>query len=177
MTPLLAHLFSQTLFNKWMLIYKAYSYQDINVNFQQINKNQTIAEDSNGPVRSPMKGRIFMPLYQKQGSEGFFIIEEIRKFWLELSESIRKMGLDRFMHILPGVRKDKNLPECFVVNRRIAAFFVLDFFHLLGYRKVIRRDKKFIVKRRPFDKEQPPIEIVKERYKEISRNGLTTQTA
>jgi hypothetical protein len=141
------------------------------VNFQPISKHQMLAVDRNGEVKAPMRGRIFMPLYQQQGSEGFFIIEEIKKFWLEVSERFRRLGIDRFMHLLPGVRKDKTLPECFVVNRHISAFFVLDFFHLLGYRKVIRRDNKFIVKRRPFDREQPPIEIVKQRYHEITGNG------
>lgn len=141
------------------------------VNFQPIRKNQMLAEDQNGEIKAPMSGRIFMPLYQNQGSEGFFIIEEIKKFWLKVSEQFRLLGLDRFMHLLPGVRRDKTLTECFIINVNIAAFFVLDFFHLLGYRKVIRRDNRYIVKRRPFDREQPSIEIVKQRYHEISGNG------
>ena len=141
------------------------------VNFQLVKKNEVLAEDNTGIIRAPMKGRIFMPLYQKQGSEGFFIIKEIRGFWLRISENFRKFEVDSWMTLLPGVRKDKNLPECYLINRHIARFFVLDFFHLLGYRKVIRKDNRFIVKRRPFDLKQPPIDVVKERFIQIARNG------
>jgi succinylglutamate desuccinylase len=141
------------------------------VNFQPIHKNEILAEDRNGAINSPMNGRVFMPLYQNQGGEGFFIIEEVKMFWLKVSERFRLLGLDRYMHLLPGVKRDKVLPECFIINVHVAAFFVLDFFHLLGFRKVIRHDNKFIVKRRPFDREQPSIEIVKQRYIEIVGNG------
>ena len=49
-------------------------------NFQKISKGEVLAEDRNGHIVSQYNGRILMPLYQKQGEEGFFIIKEIKDF-------------------------------------------------------------------------------------------------
>lgn len=46
-------------------------------NFQKIEKNEWLADDVSGQILSPMDGRILMPLYQKLGSDGFFIVEEV----------------------------------------------------------------------------------------------------
>ncbi len=46
-------------------------------NFQKIEKGELIASDKNGEIHASRDGRILMPLYQKQGEEGFFIVEEI----------------------------------------------------------------------------------------------------
>ena len=46
-------------------------------NFMPIAKGEHLADDASGPVRSPMDGLILMPLYQAQGEDGFFIVEEI----------------------------------------------------------------------------------------------------
>jgi len=45
-------------------------------NFQEIQKGEQLATDKDGPILSPFTGRILMPLYQKQGEDGFFIVEE-----------------------------------------------------------------------------------------------------
>lgn len=49
-------------------------------NFQKIKKGEVLAFDKNGEITSSYDGRILMPLYQKQGKEGFFIIKEIDDF-------------------------------------------------------------------------------------------------
>lgn len=46
-------------------------------NFDPIAKGEILAYDNNGPIKSPYDGLILMPLYQKQGDDGFFIIQEI----------------------------------------------------------------------------------------------------
>ncbi len=46
------------------------------VNFQLIKLGETVAYNKTGPVKSPMNGRILMPLYQNKGEDGFFIIQE-----------------------------------------------------------------------------------------------------
>lgn len=46
-------------------------------NFQKIKKGEFLAVDKNGKILSSYDGRILMPLYQKQGEDGFFIIKEI----------------------------------------------------------------------------------------------------
>ncbi len=46
-------------------------------NFDPVRKNELLAYDKNGEVKSPYTGMILMPLYQEQGEDGFFIIREI----------------------------------------------------------------------------------------------------
>jgi succinylglutamate desuccinylase len=43
-------------------------------NFQAIQRNEHLADDTHGPILSPMDGMILMPLYQTKGSDGFFIV-------------------------------------------------------------------------------------------------------
>jgi len=47
------------------------------VNFQPIQKGEHLANDISGPVLAPEDGLILMPLYQPQGSDGFFVVTEI----------------------------------------------------------------------------------------------------
>ena len=47
------------------------------INFSQVKKDELLASDKEGKVFSPQSGRILMPLYQPQGEEGFFIVEEL----------------------------------------------------------------------------------------------------
>jgi succinylglutamate desuccinylase len=46
-------------------------------NFQPVKKGELLAHDKRGPITSPSDGLILMPLYQKQGEDGFFIIREL----------------------------------------------------------------------------------------------------
>lgn len=46
-------------------------------NFDPIKKGEHLADDVNGPIVAPRDGLILMPLYQKQGDDGFFIVEEL----------------------------------------------------------------------------------------------------
>lgn len=46
------------------------------VNFQKITQDELLAKDKNGEIISEWDARILMPLYQKQGDDGFFVIEE-----------------------------------------------------------------------------------------------------
>ena len=45
-------------------------------NFKPVHLAEILAHDKDGPIASPQDGMIFMPLYQKEGSDGFFIVEE-----------------------------------------------------------------------------------------------------
>jgi succinylglutamate desuccinylase len=45
-------------------------------NFDAIEKNQILAKNKHGDILAPYSGYILMPLYQKQGEDGFFIISE-----------------------------------------------------------------------------------------------------
>ncbi len=47
------------------------------VNFMRITKGEVLADDIYGEVVAPMDGLILMPLYQAQGEDGFFVVEEM----------------------------------------------------------------------------------------------------
>jgi succinylglutamate desuccinylase len=47
------------------------------LNFQKVRAGEVIAEDRDGPIQTPLDGLIFMPLYQRSGNDGFFIVEEL----------------------------------------------------------------------------------------------------
>ncbi len=46
-------------------------------NFQAVRKGQALARDIHGWILAPEDGLILMPLYQKQGSDGFFLVKEV----------------------------------------------------------------------------------------------------
>ena len=47
------------------------------INFQEVKKGEHLADDRNGKILAPSDGLILMPLYQKKGSDGFFIVREL----------------------------------------------------------------------------------------------------
>lgn len=46
-------------------------------NFQKINKGEFLAVKNGKKVRSEWDAYIFMPLYQSQGNDGFFVVQEV----------------------------------------------------------------------------------------------------
>lgn len=46
-------------------------------NFQPVKQGELLAEDRHGPILCPEDGLILMPLYQPQGSDGFFLVKKI----------------------------------------------------------------------------------------------------
>lgn len=45
------------------------------INFQAVEKGMVLAIENGKEVIAPNSGNIFMPLYQNQSADGFFIIE------------------------------------------------------------------------------------------------------
>lgn len=102
--------------------------------FQPINKGELLALKDQRLVEAPKKGLLFMPLYQKTGREGFFIINRVPKAWLRLSTFLRKLKLDSFLTLLPGVHWKNKKEGVLSIHLKVARFFAKDIFHLLGYR-------------------------------------------
>ena len=46
-------------------------------NFQFVRQGQTLAKDKKGWIKAPEDCRILMPLYQTQGSDGFFLVKDV----------------------------------------------------------------------------------------------------
>ena len=126
------------------------------VNFQSVQKGETLAFHDGKEIRSPENGKIFMPLYQKQGNDGFFVIREVKWFWLRVSTRIRSLGIHRFAHWLPGVRRYQHHENILTVNNRIARWFSLSLFHLMGFRKREKQGHRTIFVKREFDTTAPP---------------------
>jgi hypothetical protein len=118
------------------------------VSFQPVRSGQKLARDRGGDVRAPVGGLVLMPLYQEQGEEGFFLVHAVRPFWLRLSERVRPWRLERFLHWLPGVRRHPEQTGAFIVDRRIARWEALQFFHLLGFRRRAADERYLVMARR-----------------------------
>lgn len=47
------------------------------INFQPVKEGEHLADDKYGPIYCPGDGLILMPLYQKKGNDGFFIVKKV----------------------------------------------------------------------------------------------------
>ena len=104
-------------------------------NFRPIHKGQTLGRDREGEIAAPRRGRVFMPLYQSTGSDGYFIVRRVPAWAMHVSKILRHINFDNWLVWLPGVSRSPNQPETLVVNRHIAFFLANELFHLLGYRR------------------------------------------
>jgi len=111
-------------------------------NFDRIEKDTPLAYEREQLIIAPVSGRIFMPLYQNKGHDGFLIIREVSDFWLELSAYFRNSFLNNILKYLPGVTVLNS--RSFEVDLTVARFLVKNIFHLLGYR-VVQKDEETLV--------------------------------
>lgn len=115
-------------------------------NFDIIEKGTPLARENGDLIKAPESGRIFMPLYQKKGHDGFLIINEVSPIWLKLSAYLRRSFVHKLLKFLPGVEKESE--QAFKVNLKVARFLVKDIFHLFGYRVVKEGEHTVICYRR-----------------------------
>jgi len=115
---------------------------------EPIKAGQVLAEDRRGEVRSPTGGLLLMPLYQKQGADGFFVTRAVSPAWLRISATVRRWHVERFVHLLPGVKRHPDQPNTFIVDRRYARFLALEVFHLLGFRRQAMTERYLTMTRR-----------------------------
>ena len=117
-------------------------------NFQEIEKKEILAHSNGKELFANSEGKIFMPLYQQKGDDGYFIISRISRFWLTTSRFLRKLHLHHILKLLPGVSSAKKKPYTLVVNPKTAQFLATEIFHLFGYRKkVLKKEKLHFIKR------------------------------
>ncbi len=111
-------------------------------NFETIKKDEVLAVSDGLEIYAQEGGRIFMPLYQKLGEDGFFILSSISKFWLAASLTARKLKVNHMLRLIPGVKKDPDNNYTLIVDPHIAIFMTKRVFHLFGYRQQIFKDDK-----------------------------------
>lgn len=124
-------------------------------NFDPIDRGQVLAMNRSGQIAAPESGLIMMPLYQNQGEDGFFVVRRVAPFWLWLSAMLRRLRAADLVHLLPGVRRFPRSPERLRVNTRVARFFPVQIFHLLGFRRLSWKRHFLVVSRRRFDTISP----------------------
>ena len=117
-------------------------------NLDRVERGALLAADARGEVRAPESGRVLMPLYQRQGEDGFFLSRPVAPFWLRASARLRRWRADRWLTALPGVRRDAEDRDRFLVDPRVARFQTNNLFHLLGYRRVRDRGDRLVFSRR-----------------------------
>ncbi|MFO7588802.1 MAG: succinylglutamate desuccinylase/aspartoacylase family protein [Gemmatimonadota bacterium] len=123
-------------------------------NFQRVRKEEVLARDRGGPIPAPEDGRIFLPLYQELGDDGFLLVRSVRPVWLRVSAALRRLHLDGLAPLLPGVRRSRRRVDTLIVDRRIARWLVVEIFHLLGYRRGRSAQRSIVFSRRGRDR--PP---------------------
>jgi predicted deacylase len=114
------------------------------INFDPIKRYQSLAEDHGTAIEAPITGRVFMPLYQEMGEEGFFVVTHISKFWLVLSKWLRRVHFHNVLRLLPGIRRHKSNKYILEVDPKTARFLATEIFHLFGYRKKIDKDDHWL---------------------------------
>ncbi|WP_299332949.1 succinylglutamate desuccinylase/aspartoacylase family protein [uncultured Psychroserpens sp.] len=102
--------------------------------FQPVKKGTVLATSNGEDLECSRSARLFMPLYQKKGAEGFFIIRPIKPFFLKLSAILRYLKFDGLLVLLPGISWENNSKAALKVNLKVTKFFAKSIFHLLGYR-------------------------------------------
>lgn len=124
-------------------------------NFERIQKGYLLARSGAKEIRSIENGSIFMPLYQKQGDDGFFILRKINPLWIKVSSFLRRLRAGAVLPALPGIRGEDGKHETLVIDNKIARWYVIEILHLLGYRRKSRERGKLIVKKRAYDIQSP----------------------
>lgn len=128
--------------NKFYEIYYQYDIKKGNdfkmlpgfVNFQKIPKGKDVAFDNDCILKTKGSRQIFMPLYQNQGSEGFYYIRSIPTILLWASKGLRKLKADHLLVKFPGIKWESLKKDAMLVDQKVARFLTKSIFHLLGYR-------------------------------------------
>jgi len=102
--------------------------------FDPIEEGTKLASHNGKQLSTEKDTIVFMPLYQEQGEEGFFLIRKIPKWILKLSTGMRKLRMDTILTWLPGISWASPRKDQLMVNLRVARFLSKPLFHLLGYR-------------------------------------------
>lgn len=126
-------------------------------NFQSVDAGELVAHDRRGEIRAPASGRIFLPLYQEQGNEGFFLVSEVASVWLRISSVLRRLRLDMALRWLPAVQPHPERAESVIVHPRAAGPTLMNLFHLLGYRRERPEDGHLVLTRRKEVAEEEPL--------------------
>ena len=122
-------------------------------NFHRVVRGEVLAHihagDAAEPVRSPLDGWLFMPRYQGQGDDAFFIADEVRPWQLAAGAWLRRLRLEWTLRLMPGIRRDPTAPRAFCVDVHRVGRITLAMLHAFGYRRATRDGGRAVFIRRP----------------------------
>ncbi|MDX1653011.1 MAG: succinylglutamate desuccinylase/aspartoacylase family protein [Brumimicrobium sp.] len=127
--------------------------------FDKIEKGEHLADDKDGPVYAQESGHIFMPLYQKQGDDGYFIVQEKSQEWLDLTEDLRVNRDDKYLEELPGVSKHPEDDHTLIIEEPLFED-IRDRLHMMGFRRKREKGNKIMITRRAYDFDVPDLKSV-----------------
>jgi len=116
--------------------------------FEEVIEGTPLAIEKDEFIKAEKDTILFMPLYQDQGEEGFFLIRKTPVWALSLSAFLRRSKIGSLLHILPGVSWANEKKQSLLVNTKVAHFFTKPFFHLLGYRNRVLDKTHFAMNNR-----------------------------
>jgi hypothetical protein len=91
---------------------------------------------------------MFLPLYQELGDDGFFIVRRVRTIWLQISAVLRRLGLAHVAPLFPGVDRLLTRDDALVLRPWAARDSATRVLHLLGYRKRVRDNVVYMIRRK-----------------------------
>jgi succinylglutamate desuccinylase len=115
-------------------------------NFERVEAGQVVGASRSGPVEAPESGRIFLPLYQELGNDGFFIVHDVNPAWLRVSAVLRGLGVDHLAPFIPGVKRHPERAGALVL-RLEPSRILIGMLHLLGFRKRVEADRVLMIRR------------------------------
>ncbi len=124
-------------------------------NFREVEEKELLAQYRRFPVFAPLSGRIFLPLYQQQGEDGFFIIRRIPKRRIRRSSFLRRIGFQKILPLFPGIRRHPKYGNMLVVNPRSLRRWGPSLLYVLGYRQMSRSEGNLVFIKRPYDLKGP----------------------
>lgn len=117
-------------------------------NFSPVTRGQLLATDDSGAHRAPSACFVMLPLYQELGEDGFFLARRVRRVWHWSARWLRAASLWRLLPLLPGISRDPADPDTLLADARVAKRFMVEVFHLLGFRNSERRGARLAFTRR-----------------------------
>lgn len=102
--------------------------------FHAVSKGELLATEGTQPIHAQEDGLLMLPLYQGQGNDGFFLGRPVGRTRLFFSALVRRLRLDLFLRLLPGIRRHRDEPDSLIADLHVARFYAAEIFNIFGYR-------------------------------------------
>ncbi len=119
-------------------------------NFDPVAARTLVAARNGQEITTKQDGILFMPLYQAQGEDGYFLVRDIPAWILRLSVLTRKIRSKGVLAMLPGIEVSEQDHEDLYVTARTFRWLGKPVFHLLGYRCTVLESGNYRLTNREF---------------------------